>query len=110
MMAGTFWDKEVVIAQVISTDKKSMTRVALVEKDGNQYVDVRKFVKGKGQPEGTYTQHTSSGLALPVDKLNDVAGAILGAGELLGKGGFAYIEGLEKPKTRKPRTKKAKTA
>lgn len=106
---STFWDKEVVIAQVVSTDKKSMTRVALVEKDGNTWVDVRKFVKGKGQPEGTYTQHTSSGLSLSVDKLMEVAGALAGGAELIEKGGFAHIEAKAKEataNTRKPRHRK----
>ena len=101
-----FWDKEVVIGEVVGTDGKSMTRVALVEKDGNVMVDVRKFVKARGAEEGTYTQHTSSGLALPVDKLNDVAGAILGASELVGKGGFEYIEKKQEKRARKPRHKK----
>ena len=101
-----FWDKENVIAQVPSATGKSVTRVALVEKDGVQFVDVRKYVKGKGNPEGTFTQHTTSGISIPLssqEELTNIIAGLMTAGELafgFGKTG----------KTRKPRHKKNKTA
>jgi len=103
----SFWDKEQVIAQVPSATGKSVTRIALVEKDGVQFVDVRKYVKGKGNPEGTFTQHTSSGISVPLgsqEELTNIIAGLMTAGELA----FGKAGKQETGKTRKPRHKKNK--
>lgn len=99
-MENTFWDKQIIITEVAG--EKSMTKISLVEKDGKQFVDVRKFVKAKGAEEGTFTQHTSSGISIPLESLGGMATALSMAKEVVAKGGFALIK-----KERKPRAKKS---
>lgn len=107
MIKESFWDKENVIAQVPSATGKSVTRIALVEKDGVSFIDVRKFVKGKGQKEGTFTQHTSSGISIPLtskEELTNIIAGLMTAGELAF--GKTAKQETGKTKTRKPRHKK----
>ena len=104
MVKENFWDKEQVIAQIPSATGKSVTRIALVEKDGVQFVDVRKYVKGKGNPEGTFTQHTTSGISIPLgsqEELTNIIAGLMTAGELA----FGTKAETAK-KARKPRHKK----
>lgn len=61
-----FWDKEQVLSLLPATTGKSAVRVASVEKDGKDFVDVRKFVGAD------FTQHTSSGISLDVTDVSQL--------------------------------------
>jgi hypothetical protein len=63
---GGFWESQVLVGMVENSTLKSATKVSICEKDGKQFIDVRKYVSPKGA-ERTYTQHTTSGISLEVD-------------------------------------------
>ena len=74
-----FWDSETVVSMTPTPTGKSATRVAVVEKDGQAYVDIRTFVNKKGEKEG-FAQHTTKGISIPVDNINAITAAIQKAG------------------------------
>ena len=58
-----FWDKEN-SGCVDDTEQSTAVRVAICEKDGEKFVDVRKFVKAKGSDK--FDQHTTKGIPPPL--------------------------------------------
>lgn len=72
--AEKFWERETVVAVI--PEHSTAVRVAICEKDGEKFVDVRKFVKAKGSDK--FDQHTTKGISLPLSN-EEALGSIIEA-------------------------------
>lgn len=98
--ATRFWDSQKLIHEIKASTGKHSTKIHLCEKDGQKYVDIRKFVKAKGSKSEAFTQHTTKGISLPVEskeELSQVVGALLLVDEEL----FGKSKGKRKPRSKK---------
>ncbi len=77
-----FWGKEVELARVAKGKAKSFYKVTDVEKGGRRYIDVREhFEKGDGT-----LQHTTKGMAVPIESIDDLVIALQAVQEYLRSG------------------------
>ena len=95
---GGFWDKQIFIDEIVASTKKHSIKTHLCEKDGRKYVDIRKYVRPKGKKSGEFTQHTTKGIAIPLEKKEDLTKLI---GDLMVVGSQVFGEDKKKKKKKK---------
>jgi 3-keto-L-gulonate-6-phosphate decarboxylase len=82
---ASFWDAEVEVGTpLVNSTGKSAIKTKMVAKDGKQFVDVRKFVNVKGVESG-FGQHTTDGIAVPIEQLDAIIQALTKAREAFNK-------------------------